>query len=94
MLNRIAVHLWHDLAMLPATVNDEGDVLHITQKSRDKLEDALRPWTVKERKDKDADMAAQWANMYNNPNADNPIAQALRKQQMIIAGLQEPDPET
>lgn len=77
--------------MLPATVNDDGDVCHITSKCRERLEDAVRPWTVAEREEKDRDIAEQWASMFGSANADNPIAAALKKQQMIIAGLIEPE---
>ena len=87
MLDRIAAHLWFELAMLPAVVNDDGDVCRITSKCRERLEDAMRPWTVEERMQKDQTIIDQWKTMFGSPNSSNPIAEAIKKQQMIIAGL-------
>lgn len=91
MLDRIATRLWFEIAMLPAVVNDDGEVCRITNKCRDKLEAALRPWTVLEQQARERDIAQQWYDVFGDPNANNQLMDVLKKQQMIIAGLAEPE---
>ena len=91
MLDRIATRLWFEIATLPAVVNDDGEVCRITSKCRDKLEAALRPWTALEQQAKERDIAQQWYDVFGDPNASNQLMDALKKQQMIIAGLADPE---
>lgn len=89
MLERVAVHMWMELAMLPAAVDEDGAVCRVTSKCRSRLEEAFRPWVEEARKRQDQDIANQWYSMYGPGSENNPATMALRKQQLIIAGLEK-----
>lgn len=93
MLDRIATHMWLELAVLPAAVNDDGEVCRVTSKCRERLEDAFRPWIAstkaQQEKDYEQDVINQWQDMFGEGRNDNPLAKLLKEQQMIIAGLTE-----